>query len=125
MGAAEELADVASNVVPLRWTARGFVRAGVVFSVCGANVSVAGPPGRADLHDLLVAEVKRRTDAFVKFAPLDGRSPFPRVGLLGVRPGRAGACDACGDPLEPGRGGMCPLCTVALQKVLKTLGRLT
>lgn len=113
-----------SNVETMRWTARGFVRAGVVFSVVGPNVSVSGPSGRADLRQALVDEIGRRVDVFAQLAPLNPRHPFPRVQLPGVRPQRSSACDACGDALEPGRGGMCPLCTIALQKTLKQLGRI-
>lgn len=113
-----------SNVVPFRWTARGFVRAGVVFAVRGASISVSGPAGRADIYEALKSEVQRRTDVFVKFAPLDPKTPFPRVALPGVVAERSSKCDACADALEPGRGGMCPLCTIALQKVLKQLGRI-
>lgn len=125
MSAAERLPDpTLSNVVPLRWTVRGFVRAGVVFTIAGSNVTVSGPPGRTDLQGALSAEIARRVEVFVKLAPLDPRSPMPRVGLPGVQLARCGQCDACGDPLEPGRGGMCPLCTIALQKTLKQLGRI-
>jgi hypothetical protein len=124
MGAAERIDAPESNVVPIRWTARGFVRAGVVFAIGGATITVSGPAGRADIYEALKSEVKRRTDVFVKFAPLDPRSPFPRVALPGVSPVRSGACDVCGDALEPGRGGMCPLCSIALQKVLRQLGRI-
>lgn len=121
MSAAEKLPE---NVIPLRWTARGFIRAGVVFAVHGATITVSGPPERKDIYDALVAEVKRRVDVFVKFAPLDPRLPFPRVALLGVPIARSGACESCADPLDAGRAGMCPLCTIALQKTLRQLGRI-
>lgn len=110
------------DVLPLRWNARGFVRAGVVFAVTGANVTVSGPVGRDDLQQALAAEIARRVDAFARFAP--ARGPFPRVSMPGAEVQRSGACDACGDALDRGRGGMCPLCTVALQKVLRSLGRI-
>lgn len=124
MGAARTLDAPPSNVVPLRWTARSFVRAGVVFTIAGANVTVSGPAGRLDLQEQLAAEVKRRVDVFVKFAPLDPRSPMPRVALPGVRDQRAGACDTCGDAIDAWRSGMCPLCVIALQKALRQLGRI-
>lgn len=114
-----------SNVVPLRWTSRGFTRAGVVFTITGANVAVAGPSGRTDLHQALVAEITRRVEAFSQLAPLNPRHAFPRVRLPGVVvPPRASACDSCGDALDAGRGGMCPLCIIALQKTLRQLGRI-
>ncbi len=112
-----------SNVVPMRWTARGFVRAGVVFAVSGPTVTVSGP-NRPDLHEALLLELQRRVDVFVKFAPLDRAVAFPRVAMPGVAPVRSGACDACGDGLETGRGGMCALCTLALQRTLKQAGRI-
>lgn len=116
----------AAVVIPLRWTARGFVRAGVVFSTEGGTMRVSGPEDRPDLYDALIAEVARRVDVFVKLAPLDPRSPFPRVGLPGVHAStRSGTCDACGDAMLPYRGGMCELCTVSLQKTLRQLGRLS
>lgn len=118
------MAAAVSNVVPLRWTARGFVRAGVVFTAHGSKVAVAGPPNRQDLHQALAAEIARRVEVFVKFEPLDRALPFPPVALPGVVARRSDACDACGDVLDAGRGGMCPLCTIALQKVLRQLGRL-
>lgn len=125
LSAAEELADSpASNVIPLRWTARGFARAGVVFAISGVTISVSGPTNRKDIYDALVGEVQRRVDVFVRFAPLLPTLPFPRVFLSGVVRVRSGSCDACGDALDPGRAGMCPLCTIALQKTLKRLGRL-
>ena len=114
----------ASNVIPLRWTARGFLRAGIVFVTEGGTISVKGPPNREDLRQALVAEVQRRVDVFARFAPLDRSVPFPRVALPGVPSVRSDACDACGDALDVGRGGMCPLCTFALQKVLRAAGRI-
>lgn len=113
-----------SNVVPLRWTMRGFVRAGVVFTIVGPNITVAGPPNRPDLYDALRTEVERRELAFAKQFPLDPASPVPRVALPGVVPVRSGACDACGDALDVGRGGMCALCTIALQRALRKAGRI-
>jgi hypothetical protein len=113
-----------SNVIPLRWTSRGFVRAGVVFVVAGGTVTVQGPPGRDDLREALLVELQRRVDVFVKFAPLEPSTPFPRVAMPGVPTVRSCACDACGDALDVGRGGMCALCTLALQRVLKMKGRL-
>lgn len=110
--------------IPLRWTARGFERAGVVFTAAGGAVSVSGPANRQDLYDALKAEVQRRVDVFSKFAPLDSRTPFPRVSMPGVVMARSDACDTCGDALDAGRGGMCPLCTVSLQKVLREKGRI-
>lgn len=118
MSAALKLADV----VPLRWTARGFARAGVVFTTRGATMTVSGPPARDDLRDALLAEVLRRADVFATFAPERRDWPFPRVQMPGVTPVRHGACESCGDALN--RGGMCELCMLALQRVLKQLGRL-
>lgn len=112
-----------SNVVPMKWTARGFVRAGVVFTVRGATITVSGPD-RPDLHQALLVELQRRVEVFAKFAPLDPKSPFPRVALPGVVVPRSGGCESCGDSLEAGRGGMCPLCTLALQRVLRAAGRI-
>lgn len=123
MSAAERLQPV-SNVVPRRWTARDFVRAGVVFAVSGGDVAVQGPPNREDLRQALLVELQRRVDVFVKFAPLDPKMPFPSVGMPGVPTARSCACDACGDGLDNGRGGMCALCTLALQRTLKQAGRL-
>ncbi len=118
------MAAAVSNVVPLRWTARGFARAGVVFTITGGNVAVAGPPGRTDLLNALRDEVERRELAFAKQFPLDPRTPVPRVALPGVDVDRASACDACGDGMENGRGGMCSLCTIALQRALRKAGRI-
>lgn len=111
-------------VVPLRWTARGFLRAGVVFTREAGLWRVQGPPGRDDLRVALVAEIARRTDVFAKFEPLDRTVPFPPVALPGVSRVRSGACDACGDALDTGRGGWCQLCTIAVERVLRGCGRL-
>lgn len=113
-----------SNVVPLRWTMRGFVRAGVVFTIVGPNITVAGPVGREDIYAALKAEVERRVVVFLKQFPLDPRSPVPRVALPGVVARRSDFCDACGDALDVGRGGMCALCTIALQRALREQGRI-
>lgn len=118
------MAAAVSNVVPLRWTARGFVRAGVVFAIAGATIAVQGPPDRDDLRALLLQEIQRRAEVFAKFAPLDPKTPFPRVVMPSVSNIRSCGCDACGDALDVGRGGMCALCALALQRVLKQAGRI-
>jgi hypothetical protein len=123
MSAAPVLQPPPSNVVPLRWTARGFVRAGVVFTMQGGTVTVAGPPGREDLRQALLVEIERRAVVFVRQRPMPDM-PWPRVAMPGVPLARAGACDTCGDALDVGRGGMCPICTLALQRVLRTEGRI-
>lgn len=111
-------------VVPLRWTARGFLRAGVVFHREAGRTRVQGPPGRDDLREALVAEIQRRMDVFAKFEPLDRSVAFPAVAMPGVARVRSGACDACGDALDSGRGGWCALCALAQERVLRACGRL-
>lgn len=118
------MAAAVSNVIPLRWTARGFVRAGVVFTIVGGTIHISGPPGRSDLLDALRAEIERREEIFAKQFPLDPKTPVARVALPGVALARTGACDACGDGLDVGRGGMCPLCIKALERALRKAGRI-
>ena len=73
---------------------------------------VLAPKGRADLVEVLRAEVARRV-------------PELRDEQIVRRPdAKVGACETCGDPLANGRGGMCDLCIVARHKALVQLGRI-
>jgi len=74
---------------------------------------VLAPKGRADLAEVLRAEVARR----VPHLRDEGIVALPEVP-------RVGTCETCGDPLANGRGGMCDLCIVARHKAPVQLGRI-
>ena len=99
-----------------RVTELALLAEGVRFEIRGAEVRCFGPRERADLAELMRAEVTRRTEAFA--AHLARLMPGAFVSPPVVSRAHD-ACDACGDTMPRLRGnGMCALCLAAWRKVL-------
>lgn len=86
-------------------TALDMVAAGVRFDREGGELRVKLPPGRPDLLEALRCELARRVPTMAEPLRLD----VPR----------AGACEACADPMAHYRNGWCELCALARRKALE------
>jgi hypothetical protein len=93
---------------------------GVTFTPSGGAIAVSGPGGREDLRAELLAQIEKRQVLFASEIPLVADAVFHVKRSLA----RAGECDTCGDSMRRGRGGMCALCVIALQRALRSRGRL-